>query len=250
MQGYIHIPFCESKCKYCRFASIWNTQRVQIERYYKYLLKEIESFSGKTEPLSTLYFWWGTPSTFSVEQIRWVIDILKQKFWFQKDIEITLEATPSSIAPQYIDAVYCAWVNRISMWVQTLNTKSLEEIGRWNKSDIYRALEILRESQIKNISIDFIIWLPYVERWEVLQDIQKITWDFPCITHISVYMLEEYYEPEEKFWDQSDSDYNSITYPTDWKKIWIAEDEYETEYVSVCKWLKKLWFEKSNQSFF
>jgi len=244
MQAYIHIPFCESKCSYCRFASIWNTQEIQIKRYQKYLIQEIKTSNYSGKPLSTIYFGGWTPTTCSIEQIWEIIQSLKNKFWFKKNIEITLEATPGSITAEYIAGVTRHGVNRISMWLQTLNTHALKEIGREDKWDIFTALKILSDSAIQNISVDFIIGLPYVSEWEIADNITTLLTQFPTITHVSSYMLEEYYDPWEKLWDDSDSKYDQVTYPDTWKNTGIEEDLYQSEYISVCQALKKQWFEK------
>jgi oxygen-independent coproporphyrinogen-3 oxidase len=132
------------------------------------------------------------------------------------------------------------WINRISMWVQTLNNAALKEIQRGNKWNIITALENLKNSKIKNISIDFIVGLPYVEKWEILEDIKYILSTYDCITHISVYMLEEYYEPDMII----ESVYDNITYPDNWKNMWLLEEDFSTEYQSIKNYLVSEWYNR------
>ena len=148
MYSYIHIPFCESKCKYCRFASIGDTAKAKINYYTRFLINEIKISDIPKNKLRSIYFWWGTPSTLNISQVGGVISSLKAKFGFKDNIEISLEATPSSITDEFISGVLESWVNRVSMWVQTLNPESLKEIWREDKNDIIHALDIL--SQYKN----------------------------------------------------------------------------------------------------
>jgi len=136
MQVYIHIPFCELKCKYCRFASIWKVQNLHINKYVSFLCKEIDSSSKlspleEKEVLSTIYFGWWTPSILEKEHLIKIFKTLRQKFKFSDDIEITIESTPNNITQKKIEIWQNLWINRISIWIQTLNEKSLEEIWRW-----------------------------------------------------------------------------------------------------------------------
>lgn len=236
---YIHIPFCELKCNYCRFASIWLSQEFQIDIYVKNLIKEIEKSPFKKEILDSIYFWWWTPSVLNKNQLNSIFLALNNKYDFNNNIEITLESTPNNVTKQNIKSWYELWINRISIWVQTLNKKSLKKINRGNKWDIIKALENLEKySNIKNISLDFIIWLPYVKPWEILEDIKYILWKYDFIKHISVYMLEEYYNPDKII----ETKYDNITYPDDWDKLWIREEDYLWEYRDIKKYLTKVGF--------
>ena len=263
MQIYIHIPFCEQKCGYCRFASVWKIQNLHIAKYVDFLCKEIKKIwtsdtnknspiipflkgdEDKNKQISTIYFGWGTPGVLSLKQLEKIFIALKSKFIFSDNIEISLESTPDKITKQNLIGWERLWINRLSMWVQTLNQKSLEAIWRGNKWDIEKALKALtpspsslREREIKNISIDFIIWLPYVVKWEIKKDIEYILKKYDFIKHISVYMLEDYYNPDKII----ETQYDNITYPDDWWKMWIAEEDYLEEYSEVKTYLKSEWF--------
>ncbi len=124
------------------------------------------------------------------------------------------------------------------MWVQTLSTKSLDEIWRGNKWDIIQALDLLQERWIDNISLDFIIGLPYVEKWEIKKDIEYILDAYSFIKHISVYLLEEYYNEDKII----ETKYDKVTYPDDWNKLGIKDEDYLAEYREIKKFLKSRWF--------
>jgi oxygen-independent coproporphyrinogen-3 oxidase len=257
---YIHIPFCENKCKYCKFASFWVFETEKINKYVNYLCDEITlplSSQKNTSPLTPLlrgegkknlksiYFWWWTPSTLNIEQISKIILTLKQKYTFDKNIEITLESTPNKITKDNLLWWQKLWINRLSIWVQTLNNKSLKEIWRGEKWNIIETLDLIKnksphpnppssgmtrgllpngEGSKINVNLDFIIWLPYVKLWEVKNDIELILDKYKFINHISVYMLEEHY------------------YPDKWKNLWIKEEDYLCEYIDIKKFLKTKWF--------
>ncbi len=261
MQIYIHIPFCELKCKYCRFASIWQSQNLHINKYVSFLCKEIERvpvpFKTFKEVISTIYFGWWTPSVLSEENFKQIFKALRQKFIFSKDIEITIESTPNNITQKNLEIWQSLWINRISIWIQTLNYKSLKEINRWNKWDIEKALGILnshsksisshpnfflkdgeqRQNNL-NINLDFIIWLPYVKKWEILENIKYVLEKYDFIKHISVYMLEEYYSPDKVI----ETKFDNIIYPKDWKNLWIKDEDYLEEYLNIKKYLLEKWF--------
>jgi oxygen-independent coproporphyrinogen-3 oxidase len=263
MFSYIHIPFCESRCKYCRFATIWKTNNILIEKYLLHLKNDIKNFKTDLSTKSVLkwlrsiYFWGWTPSILNPKYLEEIILELKNKFSFQKNIEITLETTPWNVTLDNVKNRENIWINRISIWVQTLNDLALKEIWREGKWSILNALEILKISKspllrgklwksrgIKNISVDFIIWLPYVKKWETLKDIKFLLKKYPFIKHISVYMLEDYYSELEIRNDKLEINnwFENIYYPWGWRWIWINEEDYLKEYLSIRKYLEKNWF--------
>lgn len=269
---YIHIPFCTSKCKYCRFASYWILDSLKVDLYVKNLLKEIENNKTDFNDLKSVYFGWWTPSILSISNLEKIFNKLKQNFSFDKNIEITLEATPITITKQNLIWWKKFWINRLSIWVQTLNNDALIEIWRGEKWDIINALDEIktsphtpghsllsklnspwpspleeREQEQFSISIDFIIWLPYVKKWEIKKDIEFILENYDFIKHISVYMLEEYYEINSQStpllnWEESK--FENITYPNNWSKLWIKDEDYLWEYIEISDFLKEKWFNK------
>lgn len=252
MYCYIHIPFCESKCKYCRFASIWKTNYTLIKKYVNNLKNDIKNFKtdlvnkSVLKWLKSIYFWWWTPSILEANELNEILSSLKNKFWFKKNIEITLETTPKNITLENIKSWEELAVNRISIWIQTLNNKTLKEIWRDEKKVILNWLDLLKNSKIKNISVDFIIWLPYVKSGETLKDIKFILKKYDFIKHISVYMLEDYYDVNIE-----ENSFEKIKYPTIRKNISLNEEDYLKEYLSIRKYLEKKWFnfyELSNSS--
>ncbi len=235
---YIHIPFCSSKCKYCRFASFGITQNLQIQTYVNFLISEISLWIKHNNKLDTIYFWWWTPWVLNLNQFESILNTLKDKYILDDNIEISIETTPENVTIENIIWWKKLWINRISMWVQTLNEKSLKEIWRAWKWDIIKALENFKNIWFDNVSIDFIIWLPYVSSWEINKNIDYLTNKYSFIKHISVYMLEEYYDvPDEK-----ESNFDNITYPSNWSINWLKDDDYLNEYNSIKSNLYSKWY--------
>lgn len=226
---YIHIPFCDVKCKYCRFASIWVIQKPKIEKYFNFLLNEINNPTFKINKkvgLNSVYFWWWNPTSLEPEQIRIILENLKKNYWFKKNIEITLETNPNKITKDNLIYFKNIWINRISIWVQTLNQKSLLEIWRGNKWNIVEALNNIKEIWFINISLDFIIWLPFVKKWEIKKNIEFLLNKYDFIKHISVYMLED-----------------QIPLPNlPLAGEGVYEKDYLGEYIEIKEFLKKRWF--------
>jgi len=237
---YIHIPFCTSKCKYCRFASFWTLEKLKVNLYVENLIKEIQKNKAGFKKLKSVYFGWWTPSVLSIKQLELILNTLEVKYWFNENIEISIEATPNTILIENIIWWKKIWINRISMWLQTLNNDSLIEIWRGNKWDILLALDNIKKVWFNNVSVDFIIWLPYVKKWEISNNIDFLLEKYDFIKHISVYMLEEYYEVP----DDIGSKFENIVYPNNWNKLWLKEDDYLLEYIDIKNKLSYYWFDR------
>lgn len=237
---YIHIPFCSSKCKYCRFASFSWFSNLKIQTYVDFLCKEILDSDIDWVFLNTIYFGWWTPWVLSLSQFNQIFETLKTKFIFSENIEISIETTPWNITIENIIWWKNLGINRISMWLQTLNEKSLSEIWRDSKWDIIWALDTVKNIWFSNFSIDFIIWLPYVRSGEIIENIDFLLNEYDFIKHISVYMLEEYYDvPEVK-----ESKFDNIVYPNDWSNLWLKEEDFSREYIEIKDFLQKKWFNR------
>ena len=89
---YVHIPFCIRKCKYCDFASFVENSDIQ-DKYTDYIVKEINSFKGKTENyiVNSIFFGGGTPSVLSSVNMHRIITAIRATFYISDDAEISLE---------------------------------------------------------------------------------------------------------------------------------------------------------------
>ncbi len=225
MYNYIHIPFCRQKCKYCKFALTPRWQRIQLDRYLGALESEIrEFFAWRKENLESIYFGGGTPSVLEISDISRILSVFRESGMFSENIEIILEANPEDISFEYVEGLKNIWVNRLSLGIQTLNEKSLSEIGRKPQNTIYCALESLETSGFQNVNMDFIIGLPYVKKWETIENIQELLGKYSCIKHVSIYMLEE------------------DRYPVNWKKVSLSKNDFEEEFLAIREFLWKQGF--------
>lgn len=185
---YIHVPFCKTRCIYCDFYS---TTRSELkERYIQALCLELEMRANylQGEPIETIYFGGGTPSQLAAEDFKRVFATIEQTFGRQHCREITLEANPDDLTPEYLQTLSSLPFNRISMGIQTFNDDTLKLLKRrHNASQAIRAVENCRRAGFQNISIDLIYGLPgeTAERWEYdLQQAINLN-----VEHISAYHL-------------------------------------------------------------
>jgi oxygen-independent coproporphyrinogen-3 oxidase len=185
---YIHWPFCQSKCPYCDFNSyvsreidqdVWRTALLQS------MARMAEITSGRT--LKSIFFGGGTPSLMPVETVRALIDAA-QKYWhFANDIEITLEANPTSVEIQRFQGYAYAGVNRVSLGVQALNDRDLQALGRMHTvAEALQAFEVARTC-FKRVSFDLMYARMHQTPKEWEQEL-KTALSY-AVDHLSMYQL-------------------------------------------------------------
>lgn len=160
---YVHIPFCLKKCSYCDFAS--NSNYELEDKYFEKLVSEIQSRDIEegyfNKPISTIYLGGGTPSSVSSYNIRKVVSALEEKFNLAYLEEMTIEVNPGTCNNNNIQDYYEMGFDRLSIGVQSFDEEVLKKIGRiHNRADIYKTIDIARQTGFKNISIDIMYGLP------------------------------------------------------------------------------------------
>lgn len=158
---YIHWPFCKSKCPYCDFNSHVR-DGVRHERWRNALLAELEHAAreapGRT--VETIFFGGGTPSLMEPATVAALIAAVKTLWDTAPDIEVTLEANPTSVEAGRFAALAQAGVNRLSLGVQALDATSLSFLGREHSADeALAALELARQ-HFERYSFDLIYARP------------------------------------------------------------------------------------------
>jgi len=129
---YVHWPFCKAKCPYCDFNSHVRHQRVDSESFGSAIVKELGWFAGHTpgRTVTSVFFGGGTPSLMPPSVVAKVIDEIAQLWPVADDVEITLEANPTSVEAAHFAGFRSAGVNRVSVGVQALNEADLKYLGR------------------------------------------------------------------------------------------------------------------------
>jgi oxygen-independent coproporphyrinogen-3 oxidase len=158
---YIHWPFCLSKCPYCDFNSHVREVLPQA-RFRAALLRELEWEAERLgrRPLRSIFFGGGTPSLMEPETVGALIARARALFAPTDDIEITLEANPTSIEAGRFGGYRDAGVNRVSIGVQSLDEADLARLGRQHSAaQAVAALEIGRRL-FPRLSFDLIYARP------------------------------------------------------------------------------------------
>jgi oxygen-independent coproporphyrinogen-3 oxidase len=158
---YVHWPFCASKCPYCDFNShvrAWIPQ----DRWREGLLAELRHWAGITgrRPLGSIFFGGGTPSLMAPETVAAVIERAASRWRFAADIEITLEANPSSVEAERFAGYRAAGVNRVSLGVQSLDDAALKMLGRRHDAAEARVAIALAHRHFPRMSFDLIYTRP------------------------------------------------------------------------------------------
>jgi len=159
---YIHWPFCASKCPYCDFNSHVRDAGVDHARFRTALRRELafEAQRVGRRPLASIFFGGGTPSLMEPETVALLIEDARAFFDTAPEIEITLEANPTSVEIGKLREFRAAGVNRASLGVQSLDVEALRFLGRRHDvGEAIAALEAAREI-FPRLSFDLIYARP------------------------------------------------------------------------------------------
>ena len=185
---YIHWPFCEAKCPYCDFNS-HVSQAIDQKAWRNGYLSELARAASETPDriLNSVFFGGGTPSLMDPDVVADVIDAIRGHWRCANDLEITLEANPSSVEATRFAAFREAGVNRVSMGIQALNDADLKRLGRLhNASEAMAAFDIARNT-FDRVSFDLIYGRQdqTLKQWqsELKQALNM------AIDHLSLYQL-------------------------------------------------------------
>jgi len=154
---YIHWPFCQAKCPYCDFNShIWNN--IDQDDWTEAYLGEINRVADETGDriLRSVFFGGGTPSLMEGRTVERILDRVRRNWRLENNIEITLEANPTSVEAARFTAYRQAGVTRVSLGLQALNDEDLRRLGRLHTSrEGLKALDVAREV-FERVSFDLI----------------------------------------------------------------------------------------------
>ncbi|MEA2998809.1 MAG: hypothetical protein QOK17_642 [Sphingomonadales bacterium] len=193
---YVHWPFCVSKCPYCDFNSHVR-EAVDQAAWRDALLTDLawEAEARPPGPLRSIFFGGGTPSLMAPATVAALVEAAERHWGFAPDIEITLEANPSSVEAARFADLAAAGVNRVSLGLQSLDDEALRFLGRAH--DVEEGLAALGTAQrhFGRVSFDLIYALPgqTAEAWQA-----ELARALACGTsHLSLYQLT--IEPGTRF---------------------------------------------------
>ncbi len=185
---YLHWPFCQSKCPYCDFNS-HVADAVDQKKWAAAFEQEISRLADEVGPrlVKSIYFGGGTPSLMHPDAVDRILSAIRRYFSLKNDVEITLEANPTSVEVGRFIGYRDAGVNRVSMGFQALNDVDLRALGRLHTvASALAALESAR-TVFDRINFDLIYARQHqsLKNWE---DELRMALDLGP-THLSLYQL-------------------------------------------------------------
>ncbi|MET0968791.1 MAG: coproporphyrinogen-III oxidase family protein, partial [Tardiphaga sp.] len=129
---YVHWPFCLSKCPYCDFNSHVRHQAIDEARFARAFAREIETTASRVpgRTVTSIFLGGGTPSLMQPQTVGAILDSIGKYWTVASDVEVSLEANPTSVDATRFHGYRAAGVNRVSLGVQALNDASLKSLGR------------------------------------------------------------------------------------------------------------------------
>ena len=160
---YIHVPYCESNCDYCCYPSTKLENKEQLEDYLNYLIEKIKKFSPifKGMMFKTLYIGGGTPSIFTEEQLKKLLEELFSKFEFEDYSERSIELNPNTTSFQKLKILEKFGFNKISIGVQSLSKSVLDinKRGYQTKDMVKEAIENFNKLDLNYMNADLLLGL-------------------------------------------------------------------------------------------
>ncbi len=159
---YVHWPFCLSKCPYCDFNSHVRHGGVDEARFVRAFEAEIAATAARipSRTVSTIFFGGGTPSLMQSASVQAILDAIGKHWSIAPDVEVTLEANPTSVEATRFRGYRAAGVNRVSLGVQALDDASLKELGRLHSAQEALDAVAVARANFERYSFDLIYARP------------------------------------------------------------------------------------------
>ena len=186
---YVHWPFCLSKCPYCDFNSHVRHAPIDEERFVRAFVREVATTAARApgRDVSSIFLGGGTPSLMQPQTVGAILEAIGQHWSVADDVEITLEANPTSVEATRFRGYRTAGVTRVSLGVQALDDASLKALGRLHTArEALDAVAIAR-SVFDRYSFDLIYARPdqTPEMWA--EELQRAI--SQAAEHLSLYQL-------------------------------------------------------------
>ncbi|MCJ2057054.1 radical SAM family heme chaperone HemW [Methylobacterium sp. J-048] len=186
---YLHWPFCAAKCPYCDFNSHVRHGGVDQPRYLDAFRAEIAHNAARTpgRTVTSIFLGGGTPSLMDPATVAGLLDAVAGHWAIAPDVEITLEANPSSVEAGRFRGYRAAGVNRVSLGVQAFDDASLKKLGRLHNAEEALAAIGIAQGVFDRTSFDLIYARPdqTPDLWRA-ELTQALAW---AAEHLSLYQL-------------------------------------------------------------
>ena len=186
---YVHWPFCLSKCPYCDFNSHVRHGGVDEERFVNAIKTELAATAARVpgRTVSTIFFGGGTPSLMRPASVQAIIDAIALHWSVAANLEVTLEANPTSVEATRFRGYRSAGVNRVSLGVQALDDQALKELGRLHTAQEALDAVAVARSIFERYSFDLIYARPRQTLAEWALELERAISE--AAEHLSLYQL-------------------------------------------------------------
>ena len=194
---YVHIPWCVKKCPYCDFNSHEVREAFPEDAYVEALLADLERALPQVwgRKVMTVFIGGGTPSLFSAASIDRLLAGIRARLPLLAGAEVTLEANPGTFEREKFAGFFGAGVNRLSLGIQSFDTKHLQALGRIHDADEARRAAESALMIFGNVNLDLMFALPRQTLDECEADVRAaVAFGAP---HLSFYQLT--LEPNTQF---------------------------------------------------
>ncbi len=183
---YVHVPFCLRKCPYCDFYSVREDGDLR-QSYLGALLNQIRSFPSVSA--DTIYLGGGTPSLLEPEEIRSILETIREHHSVSADAEISMECNPATADREKLKGFLGAGINRLSVGCQSFDDHILKRLGRLHdSSQAKETLRLAREAGFKNVSADLMLAVPDQTPEIAAEDARTAV--SLGVDHVSAYLLK------------------------------------------------------------
>jgi oxygen-independent coproporphyrinogen-3 oxidase len=186
---YVHWPFCLSKCPYCDFNSHVRHAAIDEARFARAFAREIETTAARVRDreVTSIFLGGGTPSLMQPQTVGAVLDAIGKHWRVSRDVEVTLEANPTSVEATRFAGYRAAGVNRVSLGVQALDDAALKELGRLHSArEALKAVAIARKA-FTRYSFDLIYARPDQTPAMWAEELERAIGE--AAEHLSLYQL-------------------------------------------------------------
>jgi len=154
---YVHWPFCLKKCPYCDFNSHVSSA-IDQAHWRQALLADLAHYGNETKgrELSSVFFGGGTPSLMDAATVAALLEAASHYWQMPDDIEVTLEANPTSTEARRFTDYRAAGVNRLSLGIQSFDDQVLQSLGRQHSADEARSAIATAQQTFARTSFDLI----------------------------------------------------------------------------------------------
>lgn len=185
---YVHIPFCSTKCTFCRYFSFVSLDEQLYSKYIDYLILELKMYKKylpKKTKLSSVYIGGGTPNIVSAQDLEKLLSYIFENFSKTDDFQFCIEFNPHQSDTQKLDVIKKYGCHRLTIGVQSMDEKVLEAINRdQTKEDVVRTIKYAKKIGIPYVNIDMMMGITGQSLHSFIHDLQLLVGLEPDMIHM------------------------------------------------------------------